>query len=57
MTRTPRRYKISLHLSGGQTEVVHFPTLETFQEWYQGLVNGGSGQAFVNIPLLSLIHI
>ena len=51
MTRTPRRYKISLHLSGGQTEVVHFPTLETFQEWYQGLVNGGSGQAFVNIPL------
>ena len=51
MTRTPRRYKISLHLSGGQTEVVHFPTLETFQEWYQGLVSGGSGQAFVNIPL------
>ena len=51
MARTPRRYKISLHLSGGQTEVVHFPTLETFQEWYQGLVNGGSGQAFVNTPL------
>ena len=31
--------------------MVHFPTLETFQEWYQGLVSGGSGQAFVNIPL------
>ena len=51
MTRSPRRYKISLHLSGGQTEMVHVPTLETFQEWYQGLVSGGSGQAFVNIPL------
>ncbi len=51
MTRTPRRHKISLHLSGGQKEVVHSPTLETFQEWYQCLVNGGSGQAFVNIPL------
>ena len=51
MTRTPRRYQISLHLSGGQTEVVHFPTLETFQDWYQELVSGGSGQAFVNIPL------
>ena len=34
-----------------QTEVVHFPTLDTFQDWYQGLVNGGSGQAFVNVPL------
>ena len=51
MTRSPRRYKISLHPSGGQTELVHFPTLETFQEWYQGLVNGGSGQAFVNFPI------
>lgn len=51
MTRTPRRYKISLHLSGGQTEVVHFSTLETFQEWYQALAGGGSSQAFVNIPL------
>ena len=51
MTRTPRRYKISLHLSGGQTEVVHFPTLVAFQEWYQALASGGSDQAFVNVPL------
>ena len=51
MPRQPRRYRISLHLSGGQTEVVHFPTLETFQEWYEDLVNGGQGQAFVNVPL------
>ena len=44
MTRTPRRYAVYLHLSGGQTEEVHFPTLETFQQWYQGIVNAsGSG--------------
>ena len=36
MNRTPRRYRISLHLSGGQSEVVHFTSLEQFQDWYQG---------------------
>ena len=51
MPRTPRRYAVHLHLAGGQSERVFFPRLELFQEWYQGLVNGGSGQAFVNIPL------
>ena len=51
MPRKPRRYAVHLHLVGGQTERVHFPKLETFQEWYQGLVNGGQAQAFVNVPL------
>ena len=51
MSRTPRRYAVHLHLVGGQTERVFFPKLETFQEWYQGLVNGGQAQAFVNVPL------
>ncbi|QNI55818.1 hypothetical protein SynBIOSE41_03342 [Synechococcus sp. BIOS-E4-1] len=30
---------------------MHFPTLESFQEWYQALASGASGQAFVNVPL------
>ena len=51
MTRTPRRYAVSLHLVGGQTELVHFPTLEQFQQWYQGLVNTGVNGGFVNVPL------
>ena len=50
MTRTPRRYRISLHLSGGQTEVVHFPTLDTFQDWYQGLSTVAVVR-LVNVPL------
>ena len=28
MSRIPRRYAVHLHMSGGQTETVHFPTLE-----------------------------
>ena len=51
MTRTPRRYAVSLHLIGGQTELVHFSTLEQFQQWYQGLVNAGESAGFVNVPL------
>ena len=54
MNRTPRRYRISLHLSGGQTEVVHFTSLEQFQDWYQGLVNASAEGAFVNVPLSDL---
>jgi hypothetical protein len=34
MSRVPRRYAIHLILSGGHEEVVHFPTLEAFQQWY-----------------------
>jgi hypothetical protein len=54
MNRTPRRYRISLHLSGGQTEVVHFTSLDQFQDWYQGLVNASAEGAFVNVPLSDL---
>ena len=31
--------------------MVHFPTLEQFQQWYQGLVNAGVNGGFVNVPL------
>ena len=55
MPRTPRRYAIHLILSGGQTEVVHFATLEAFQEWYAGVLHGGSTpDAFVNVPISGL---
>jgi len=42
MTRQPRRYAVSLHLVGGQTEQVHFSTLDQFQQWYQGGISGGA---------------
>jgi len=51
MTRQPRRYAVSLHLVGGQTEQVHFSTLDQFQQWYQGLVNAPSQGGFINVPL------
>lgn len=54
MARPPRRYAIHLLLSGGQQEVVHFPTLEAFQQWYGGVLNAGSADAFVNVPINDL---
>ena len=55
MARAPRRYAIHLSLSGGHKEVVHFRTLESFQQWYQGVLHGGaSPEAFVNVPISEL---
>ena len=54
MPRTPRRYAVHLHLVGGQTERVFFPKLETFQEWYQGVVNAETQGGFVNVPMSGL---
>ena len=34
--------------------MVHFTSLEQFQDWYQGLVNASSEGAFVNVPLSDL---
>ncbi|MEB3276030.1 MAG: hypothetical protein VKM92_03580 [Cyanobacteriota bacterium] len=51
MARTPRRYAIHLHLSGGQSETVLFPTLEAFQQWYGGVLTASAPDAFVNVPL------
>ena len=31
-----------------------FPKLETFQEWYQGVVNAENQGGFVNVPLSDL---
>jgi hypothetical protein len=55
MPRVPRRYAIHLILSGGQTEVVHFATLDDFQQWYTGVLHGsGTPDAFVNVPISGL---
>ena len=54
MSRTPRRYDVHLHLVGGQTERVFFPTLEIFQEWSQRVVNADNQGGFVNVPLSDL---
>ncbi|MBM5828088.1 MAG: hypothetical protein FJ050_08575, partial [Cyanobacteria bacterium M_surface_7_m2_040] len=51
MARTPRRYAIHLHLNGGQSETVSFPTLEAFQQWYGGVLTASAADAFVNVPL------
>ena len=54
MARTPRRYAIHLHLSGGQSETVSFPTLEAFQQWYGGVLTASAPDAFVNVPLTEM---
>jgi hypothetical protein len=55
MTRIPRRYAIYLILTGGHTEVVHFPTLEAFHQWYTGVLHAAaSPDAFVNVPISEL---
>ena len=55
MPRIPRRYAIHLILNGGHREVVHFPTLEAFQQWYQGTLHAAaSAEAFINVPISEL---
>ncbi len=54
MPRTPRRYAVHLHMSGGQTESVHFSTLEAFQQWYGSTLTAAAGDTFVNVPLAEL---
>jgi len=51
MARTPRRYAVHLHLSGGQSETAHFKTLEAFQQWYGGVLTAASSDTFVNVPM------
>ncbi len=38
-------------MSGGQTETVNFPTLESFQQWYGGVLTASAPDAFVNVPI------
>jgi hypothetical protein len=54
MPRTPRRYAIHLLLSGGHRELVHFASLDAFQQWYAGVLNASAPEAFVNVPISEL---
>ena len=51
MARTPSRYAIHLLLAGGQTQVVHFPSLDAFQQWYGGVLTASAPDTFVNVPI------
>lgn len=51
MARVPNRYHVHLWLVGGQCETVQFASLEAFQQWYSGVLNASSSDAFVNVPL------
>ena len=51
MARTPSRYAIHLLLAGGHTQVVHFPSLDAFQQWYGTVLNAGPADAFINVPI------
>ncbi|MCT0227856.1 MAG: hypothetical protein ACI9IO_000150 [Cyanobium sp.] len=54
MSALPRRYAVHLHLSGGQSETVHFHTLEAFQQWYGSVLTASASDTFVNVPLADL---
>ena len=55
MPRVPRRYAIHLILSSGREEIVHFSTLEAFQQWYQSALHGDhEPDDFVNVPISEL---
>jgi hypothetical protein len=54
MARTPSRYAIHLFLAGGHTQVVHFATLDAFQQWYGTVLNAGPADAFINVPITEL---
>ena len=54
MGRTPSRYAISLLLLGGHQQVVHFASLEAFQQWYGSVLNAGPADVFVNVPISDL---
>jgi hypothetical protein len=54
MVRTPRRYAVHLHLSGGQSELVHFQSLEAFQQWYGSVLTASPPDSFVTVPLADL---
>ncbi|MEB3352769.1 MAG: hypothetical protein VKM34_00820 [Cyanobacteriota bacterium] len=54
MSRVPRRYAVHLHMSGGQTETVMFPTLDAFQQWYGSVLTSSAPDSLVNVPISDL---
>jgi hypothetical protein len=52
MPRVPRRYAIHLLLSSGKEEIVNFPTLDAFQQWYTSALHSNApADSFVNVPI------
>lgn len=54
MARTPNHYAIHLLLAGGHHQVINFPDLASFQQWYGNVLNSGPAEAFVNVPINDL---
>ncbi|MCP9927868.1 hypothetical protein [Cyanobium sp. CH-040] len=54
MSASPRRYAVHLHMSGGQSETVMFPTLQAFQQWYGEVLTASAPDTFVNVPISDL---
>jgi len=54
MSRRPSRYAIHLMLAGGHVQVVHFPSIDAFQQWYGSVLNAGPADAYVNVPINEL---
>ena len=54
MARTPNRYAIHMLLAGGHSQVVHFASLDAFQQWYGTVLNAGPADAFINVPISEL---
>ena len=54
MARTPSSYAIHLLLAGGHTQVVHFASLDAFQQWYGTVLNAGPADAFINVHITEL---
>jgi len=54
MARTPSRFAIHLLLAGGHVQVVHFASLDAFQQWYGTVLNSGSADAFITVPISDL---
>ena len=54
MARSASRYAIHLLLAGGHEQVVHFPSLDAFQQWYGTVLNAGPADAYINVPIVEL---
>lgn len=52
MPRVPDEIAVYIFLTGGQRECVKFPTMQSFQKWYQGvLVPKAESNEFINVPI------
>jgi hypothetical protein len=43
-----------LLLAGGHVQVVHFASLDAFQQWYGTVLHSGPADAFITVPMTEL---